>query len=168
MPALNRRQKQPLSALFYSAIGGLFLSFFMLILTGVFVGAGGPAALVPLFSFVILVVLLYPAIYWYLFTYELSEHTITTNSGVIFRQYETIDFDRIQVVDNERGPLLWLFGLTMVRVWTASTDQMDFSVSTGTLHSRPRPDMTILLAADDAHALKDFLMRPKAQRAPGL
>jgi membrane protein YdbS with pleckstrin-like domain len=39
-----------------------------------------------------------------------------TFSGILFRQYETIAFSRIQTLDLERGPLLWLFGLTEMRL----------------------------------------------------
>jgi|SRR3989344_557308 len=173
MPMLNTPLRQPVAALWYSSLGAAALSLFILFV-GLFfdLGASGacsgdgctflnPAIIVPLISIVICVIIVYPVLYWYLFTYELTAQSITVNSGILFRQYETIDFGRVQTIDNERGPLLWLFGLTIVEIWTASADQLEFTMNKHSAHSRPRPDTMLILQSDDAQALKDFIMRAK-------
>ncbi len=161
-----------MAALWYSALAPAALSLFVLLL-GLFLIGGGafcsgegcgllsPSLLLPVILFVVLVILIYPVLYWYLFSYEVSEHALTVNSGIFFRQYETIDFGRIQTIDNERGPLLWLFGLTIVEIWTASADQMQFSVEKNSVKTRPRPDTLLILRKDDAQILKDFIMSSK-------
>ena len=175
MPRLNTKLTQPLAALWYTALPAVGLSLLVLFL-GLFfvVGTEGtcsgdgcailsPAFLLPVISIVVLLVVSYPILYWYLFSYEVTERTITVNSGILFRQYETIDFGRVQSIDNERGPLLWLFGLTMVEVWTASADQISFSVGNKSAEAHPRPDTTLILKKGDAQALKDFIMRSKTR-----
>lgn len=178
MPVLNTRRKQPVAALLYSALGAVALAVFMLVAGLIFAfnaqdacsgdGCGflNPATLVPVIVVVGLIITLYPILYWYLFSYELSERTITVNSGIFFRQYETIDFGRIQTIDNERGPLLMLFGLTMVKVWTASSGQISFNVGQGSASAHPHPDTVLILSKQDAEELKDYMMRTKT--APGL
>src|SRR3989338_49992 len=179
MPVLHTRRKQPFTALLYSALGAVALAVFMLIIGLLFAlaaegacsgdGCGylNAATLVPVILIVGLIIALYPILYWYLFSYELSEHTITVNSGILFRQYETIDFGKIQSIDNERGPLLMLFGLTMVEIWTASSDQISFNVSPHSTRARPRPDTVLILTKNDAAQLKDFMMHAKTG-VPGL
>ena len=158
--------------MWYNTLGGLALSVVILFLGSFFVAGGAtctgsgcglvsPLFLASLIIVVVLLVLVYPVLYWYLFSYELSERTITVNSGILFRQYESIDFGRVQTVDNERGPLLWFFGLTMVKIWTASADQLAFSVGKGSSEARPHPDTMLILDKDAAQALKDFIMRSK-------
>jgi membrane protein YdbS with pleckstrin-like domain len=178
MPRLNTRLRQPVAALVYSSLGAAALAIFILVVGIIFIvgatsacvgdecGFLNPAILVPVIIVVGFIIALYPILYWYLFSYEISEHTITVNSGILFRQYETIDFGRVQTMDNERGPLLWFFGLTMVEIWTASADQISFTVGNKSAEARPRPDTVLILEKDDAQALKDFIMRSK--NPPGL
>ncbi len=98
---------------------------------------------------------LYPILYYFLYTYQVTEQTITVNSGVIFRQYETINFSRVQTIDNERNPILMLFGITRVEVWTASPDQL---VTNPGSVAHPRPDLVLLLSKTDAEELKNFVL----------
>ncbi len=119
----------------------------------------------PFLGIVIALVLAYPILFYLLFSFELTEHTITVNSGILFRQYETIDFNKVQAMDQERGPLLMLFGLTEINIWTASADQLTFSVGANALKTRPRPDVRMLLRKDDAQKLKDLAMSSKAPEA---
>lgn len=172
MPQLNTHQRQPVTALWYSALGAVALSLLILFLGLFFSAAGGsctgegcgllsPSFLLPILTLVSLLILAYPMLDWYLFSYELTERNITINSGILFRQYETIDFGRVQTMDNERGPLLWFFGLTMVEIWTASADQISFSVGSKSAEARPRPDTVLILKEGDAQSLKDFIMHSK-------
>ncbi len=179
MPVLNTRLKQPVAALLYSALGAAALALFILV-GGLLFALGAQDAcsgdgcalltsgvLVPFIITLGLIIVLYPILYWYLFSYELTQNTITINSGILFRQYETIDFGRIQTIENERGPLLMLFGLTVVKVWTASASQISFSMVSNSTQARPRPDTMLIIGKNDAQALKDFMMRSKTS-SPGL
>lgn len=165
---LHTKQKEPVAAFWYASMGGIALSIVVILLTSILAVGGAtcegdgcalvsPAILAPAAMLILLIVLCYPALYWFLFSYELAEHAITINSGVIFRSYETLDFNRVQVVDLQRGPLLMLFGLTEVRIWTASADQLTFSVGANTATAAPHPDATLLLKKDDAQQLKDVI-----------
>ena len=170
MPALNIRHRQPIAALWYTALPAILIACIVLALGIVFATSSTLAsASMPGFSALVLsvsvvgtvVAIAYPILFFLLFSYEIGEHAITINSGIIFRQHETINFERIQVVDNERGPLLMLFGLTLVEIWTSSPDQLAAAP-----HSiRPRPDATLLLKKGDAEALKDFVTRRPPQRS---
>lgn len=160
----------PLAAFWYSALGAIFMAFFAL-LSALFlstsqviaeaIACSGPSCIVVGTGFVlglvlvVSIILAYPVLYYLLFYYEVMENSITVNSGILFRQYETVPFDRIQVIDNERGPLLWLFGLTELEIWTASPDQLSIAGE----HSSARPDATIILSRETAEALKAHMIR---------
>lgn len=163
MPELNVAHRQPIAALWYKLLAPIAASLFVLFLglsfgtSAALNGAGIPHLGTYVFLGTLLFValaLLYPILYYYFFSYEISEHAINIHSGVIFRQYETINFSRIQTLDNERGPILMLFGLTLFEIWTASPDQ---TVIIAGKISNPRPDTTVLLKRSEAEALKEFI-----------
>ena len=164
MKALIAPQRQPIAAFWYLALGplllamilllfGLFVASVMLVEPNVLYGYLGGALIAAA-----ALIAGYSLLRYLLFTYKLTESTITVNSGVIFRQHETIHFSKAQAVDNERGPLLMLFGLTLVEVWTASADQFS-PIGEPSVGARPRPDMTLVLRRDDARTLKDLISR---------
>jgi membrane protein YdbS with pleckstrin-like domain len=133
MPPLNTRHRQPLSALFYTSLGAFLAAIFMVYLGVVLVSSqvldgALPQSLSASLLIAIVVVALstiaYPALHYSLLTYEVHENALTVYSGVVFRQHETINFSRIQSVENERGPILALFGLTLMEVWTARPTSM--------------------------------------------
>lgn len=179
MPVLNTRLKLSIGALLYSSLGALGVSLvitaggILLSLAAQYSCEGSGCAIFssvvigPVVLIVVLLILSYPLLYWFLFSYELTERAITINSGILFRQYETIDFGRIQTLDNERNPILMLLGLTEVRLWTASADQLTFNIGKDAMQARPHPDTTLLLGKDDAESFKNLVMRSKTN-ASGL
>ncbi len=116
-----------------------------------------PAIMPTLVLAFIIAVLAHPILNFLLFSYVVGERSVTINSGILYRQYETIDFNRIQTLDLERGPILWLFGLTEVRLWTASADQFNDNEA----HVHARPDTTLLLPRDAAQQLKEIIANSK-------
>ena len=60
-------------------------------------------------------------LYLSMFGFELSSSGLQVKSGVIFRRFVTIPYDRIQNVDLYQGPILTLFGLKEVRIQTAGS-----------------------------------------------
>jgi uncharacterized membrane protein YdbT with pleckstrin-like domain len=169
MFALNTAHRQPVAAFWYMALPAIVVVFFAIIL-GAFVRDTVASACVlnscpyyvpmilPTFLIIFIVgVLAQPILEYVLFTYSLEAHAITINTGIIFRQYETITFSRIQTINLERGPLLWLFGLTEVRLWTASADQFNDHED----HSHAKPDTKLILDRDAAQEFKDFISGAK-------
>jgi len=163
MPDLNVPHHQPLAALWYKAITGILVAIIAIALAFVVLSStvvasadsvGIASFALPTAVFFSLIVLAYPVLYYFLFTYEITQQAITINSGILFRQHETINFNRIQVIDNERGPLLMIFGLTRVEIWTASPDQVSVS---GHGTRQPAPDATIYLKKRSALEIKDFI-----------
>ncbi len=152
----------PIIASFVAVVGGAFVKDFIASTCAISVCPFFAPYIMPVLVLAFIVaVLAHPVLDFLLFSFQLAEHSITINSGVIFRQYETINFNRIQTLDLERGPLLWLFGLTEVRLWTASADQMNFSLEDKTLSSRPSADTTFVLPRDTAVHLKEFITNAK-------
>ncbi len=174
MPPLGVRRRQPVAALWYSTLPALLLCAFIVLLGLFLLAASGSGAcaqggcvligpLLLLFILALAVILSYPMLSYLLLTYELTEEAMTLNSGIVFRQYETIQFGKIQAIDNERGPLLMLFGLTLVKVWTASADQLVSGMGSDAARIRPRPDMRLILGKDEAAGLRDLAMRTKTR-----
>jgi uncharacterized protein len=167
MPELNAPKRQPLPVLWYTLVAPLALSLLVLAL-GLFastlstIGAGLAAAALVAALIAFLLILSYPVVYYLLFSYEVTQTSLTVKSGILFRQYETIPFDRMQVVDNERGPLLMIFGLTMIRMWTSSPDQFNIDTDNGTASSHAEPDATLIIGKNDAETLKAYMTRPKS------
>src|SRR3989344_1869717 len=102
---LNVRQRQPVAAFWYSALLPLIFSLFVILLGVFFAAAVFPdvdasiVSTIAAFAFIVSgVMLVYPLLYYLLFTYEIREQNITVNSGILFRQYETIDFKKIQTM----------------------------------------------------------------------
>ena len=166
MISLNTQQKLPGTAMVFYTVVGLMLAA---IFTGVgFLFHGGAAAScvgvacplvtsfagLPLFMFIGFVFLVRFVLYGMLFSFIVSEHSITINSGVILRNSNTIDFSKIQNIDNMRGPLQMLFGLTNVNIWTASMNQISFSNRGG---GRSRPEAFLPLTKEDAEWLRNYI-----------
>jgi membrane protein YdbS with pleckstrin-like domain len=167
MIPLNSRQGLPPSAFWYvtlrSLVAGIFLfligSLLHLVLNspnvacrGLLCGHGGTTSgLIYLFAMFLVVnaILRYK---W--FSFVLTDKNISIDSGVLFRRSTTIRFDRIQDVNTIRNPLHMMLGLASVAIWTASLDQR--------VGNANRPDGLIVLNADTAEWLKEYLSDPPA------
>lgn len=166
MPTLNTRHRQPLAALIYTCLSATIAAIIVLCL-GIIIATSRtlgdilPPAAGPLFfaalSAAAVFLLAYPILHYILFSFELGEHSITIHSGIIFRQHETINFGRIQTIDNERNPILMLLGLSLLEIWTASPDQQPLSGG----HA-PQPDALVLLKRDMADAMKNHMLNRPA------
>jgi membrane protein YdbS with pleckstrin-like domain len=85
-------------------------------------------------------------------SFVLTDKSISINSGVLFRNSSTIRFDRIQDVRVMRDPPHLILGLKSVAIWTASPDQR--------VGNTKRPDGLLVLEADEADWLKEYLSDP--------
>jgi len=169
MIPLNSRQGLPPSAFWYVTLRSLAAAIFLILIgsllhlalnspnlacRGLLCGRGSPtSALIYLFGIFLLVnaVLRYK---W--FSFVLTDKNISIDSGVLFRRSTTIRFDRIQDVNTIRNPLHMMLGLASVAIWTASLDQR--------VGNANRPDGLIVLNADTAEWLKEYLSDPPAAR----
>jgi membrane protein YdbS with pleckstrin-like domain len=86
------------------------------------------------------------------FSFTLTDHTINIDSGVFIQSSRVVRFDKIQDVETRQGLLLRALGLKSVAIWTASLDQAR--------GNRRRPDGLIVLEADTADWLANFLSDP--------
>jgi membrane protein YdbS with pleckstrin-like domain len=92
------------------------------------------------------------------FSFTVTDRNISITSGVLARNTNTIRFDRVQDVNTRRDPLHALLGLKSIAIWTASPDQR---LGNGTR----RPDGLIVLDADDADWLRDYVSDPQTAGA---
>ncbi|MGO9850026.1 MAG: PH domain-containing protein [Steroidobacteraceae bacterium] len=92
------------------------------------------------------------------FSFTVTDRNISITSGVLARNTNTIRFDRIQDVNTRRDPLHALLGLKSIAIWTASPDQR---LGNGAR----RPDGLIVLDADDADWLRDYVSDPQTAGA---
>lgn len=83
-------------------------------------GLGWALAIVPV---VAVVVLFFVWLGWRRFTYEITEHELVIERGVLNRSRRSIPLERIQDVSIERKPLERLFGLAEVRVETGGGEK---------------------------------------------
>jgi hypothetical protein len=79
------------------------------------------------------------------------------DSGVFIQSSRVVRFDKIQDVEARRDLLHMLLGLKSVAIWTASLDQVRGNTR--------RPDGLIVLEADTADWLANFLSDPDRSRA---
>jgi membrane protein YdbS with pleckstrin-like domain len=174
MIPLNTKLGLPSRAFWYIALRSLVVAFLVLLLGSVMQlitrlpGAScsghpcNPASGAHLAAFVylfaaFLVVRAVLNFKWYSFV--VTDRNLTIDSGVLARSSNTIRFDRIQDVNTRRDPLHALLGLTSVDIWTASPDQF--------AGNRRRPEGHLVLEADDADWLRDYLSEPPAAAAAG-
>jgi membrane protein YdbS with pleckstrin-like domain len=87
----------------------------------------------------------WPRLAWGAFRYEVREHDLLVQSGVLFRRWSSVPLTRIQYVDTEQGPLERMLGLAHLKVYTAAGMSADGSVPG--------------LALADAERLRDALSR---------
>ena len=165
MVPLNTEMKQPPEALIAGVVvqGLVTLALFEVAhlangqgtCRGALCGLIGTGA----FKYVLLIaglgVMAYTALSSLNFSFQLSSRNIIINSGVVVRDSRTIDFGKIQNVEMQRGPLQMLLGLTKVKIWTASMDQISFNQN-GT--STARPDGLLTVYSEDAEAIRDRLV----------
>lgn len=170
MVTTNTQNKLPGSALGYLIIGRAIIGIILIIIGLLMIAAGTMhgtttvngvttpvsfTATIPAIVVIIIgIIIPFWSILWYMtFSYIVADQNVTINSGVLFRQSKVIDFNKIQNVDNTRGPIQMMFGLTSVNIWTASEDQF---VRSGR-NTVMRPEGRLYLSIQDAEDLKGFM-----------
>lgn len=147
------RSADPRAPTLWRLQGLIRLAFFGLPLSvGIGLGAGFSWGLIPgvVLGATLALVQLASALFWpsleYAhFRYELREHDLLVQSGVLLRLWSSVPYGRIQHVDTRQGPLERALGLARVHVYTASGMSADSSIAG--------------LSVADAERLRDLLSR---------
>lgn len=87
---------------------------------------------------------------YYYFSLDLGIDSFTVKSGIIFKNIRTIAFKAIQSIDVSYDPVIQIFNLVVVKVWTSSPQQ--FNINSG--DSSNRPEFTFYMSQEEAEALK--------------
>lgn len=111
-----------------------------------------------------LVKLIYIAIWWKLFEYQIGEDYIAVKFGVIFRTDKSINFNDVQSINAAFGPLLALFGLRQVRGFTSSPEQLVITSTKSGAQTRHVPDIQILLDKQIAEELLVKIRKEDVQK----
>lgn len=154
MITINEQTKLPWSARFYGLARLLIL---LLVITFIFsLGGHGAEAFKTFGSFMFYVAL------WLLLSYAcvnyiVGEKTLTINSGILIKKSKSIPFTSVQNINNDRGPVAMIFGVSKINIWTASPSQID--IKNGT--SKNKPSGLLILRRDDAEWLKNYILGNK-------
>lgn len=87
--------------------------------------------------------------------FSMNDGKITIDSGIITKKSKTILLNNIQNVGLERGLLMRMFGISKVKIWTASQSQ----ISSDKNGSSAKPDGLLFLNQIDADWLNEYLTR---------
>lgn len=107
------------------------------------------------FIFVGLLPYIYIVLYFKYISFVVEDGRITIKSGIITKHSKTISFSNIQNVENVQGILARIFGLATIKVWTASSSQIE----TKNGEMKNKADGTLLLKGVDAEWLKSFITK---------
>lgn len=142
------------------ALGVIIFSFFFLLLLGFVVlllsSDGSLQAiywavlfLFTVFLFLNFVTWLIVKLSYHFYRYELKEEGFRKESGIIWKSYTTIPYNRIQNVDIYRGLLDRIFGLSRLHIQTAGFSNL-YSITEGRLPG---------LSVETAEQLRDELIK---------
>jgi membrane protein YdbS with pleckstrin-like domain len=140
---LNQKTKLPWSVRFYE-MAWLFIIY--LAIASLFsIGSNGTDALIPLGGLMI-VVALWQLLDYACVSYIVSENTMTINTGILIKRSQSIPFSNVQNVNNSRGLLAMIFGISRVNIWTASSAQIQINKG----NSNNKPSGSLFFRRDEA------------------
>lgn len=116
-----------MQALDPKAVWLFFIYWSFIAIIGMIITLVGLMMVYPIIPVLILVAVLACIFAWakltyYFYRYELHEEGFKKELGVIFKQYTTIPYDRIQNVDIHRGILDRILGLSSLNIQTAGSN----------------------------------------------
>ena len=104
-------------------------------------------------------IFIYLLLFYNSFGFTVEDNKITINSGVIIKKSKSIPFNTIQNVENVKGVLYRIFGLSKVDIWTSSPEQIR-AYKGSTTH---KPDGSIDLITEDGDWLKNFILDKRSK-----
>lgn len=149
----------------------VWIVFFVFVTTVSSVNLGNSMLLYPLvivFLVAALIVFLcnvWARLYYNNFLYELREEGFVKSSGVIWKKYVTIPYERIQNVDIYRGPVARILGLSDLHVQTAGSSAVYSRYGSSGQNAEGRLPG---LSSSDAEAVRDELIRRARTGKAGL
>lgn len=94
--------------------------------------------------------------------FSIDETKIIINYGIISKKSNAIAFDRIQNISCTKGPLLNIFGLSKIEIWTASPGQ----IANAGGNISPTPEEILILLDTDSKWLQDYVLNKHNQPTP--
>ncbi len=91
-------------------------------------------------------------------SYIVTGNNIIVKDGIIFRKSKTINFKAIQNVTQKQGPLMLIFGIKRLEIWTASQSQLKTSSNNMTASS----DASVILNKIEADELQSYIIKNNA------
>jgi len=90
-------------------------------------------------------------------SFVVENDKITVNYGIIIKKSKSIPFNTIQSIENVRGIRHQIFGLSVIKIWTSSPEQIR-AHNGSTTH---KPDVSLDLIKENADWLKNFILSKK-------
>lgn len=84
-------------------------------------------------------------------TFIVENNSLTISSGILKKHSNLIPFSNIQNIESTSGPLLRLFQLDCVKIWTAASPQ------SGKVNKKLSPGEELILENENARWLKKFI-----------
>jgi len=88
-------------------------------------------------------------------SFTFNDQNITKYWGVFFKESVTVPLSTIQNISTAGGPLLGMFGLSMIMIWTSSPSQI--LIRNG--NSYNSADLGLRIKKGDAEWLQEYLMK---------
>ena len=151
---LNTENKLPEKLKWYYLIE-LALAIFLISIIFMFMGTKAWTS----FLWVSIIFIGLPVYLYLLASYKVTkfiveENKITINSGIILKRSKSIAFNSIQNIENVRGLLPQMLGLSNVEIWTSSPSQIKIHKA----RSENKPDGELMLESFDADWLKNYIL----------
>ena len=154
MISINKKQGLPWSVRFYG-LAKLFI--YLLIITFLFSFSGHGTEMFIFFGRFMILVAIWLLIKYSCINYIVSEKLITINSGILIKNSKSIPFDSVQNINNSKGLLAMIFGVSKINIWTASPAQIQ--INNGNSYSNP--SASLFLNHNDAEWLRDYILKNK-------
>jgi uncharacterized membrane protein YdbT with pleckstrin-like domain len=153
----NTNLKLPLSALYYAILQAVIYSSIVALIVKFIPLIGDYAILMGIV--LILLSAIYTVVYFFTFSFQVNDKSITMNRGVFFKTSKSVNFNDLQNVQIKRGPFLMMFGLARVQGLTSSPGQLAISSAGHNTSTSVRPDIVIVLTKEDATELAQIMRK---------
>jgi uncharacterized membrane protein YdbT with pleckstrin-like domain len=147
--------KLPSNALTYGILQSLVLPVFLTIFAKFIPQTAGYYILIGIVLLILSIV--YAFIYFSTFSYVVNKESIIINSGVIFKSSKTVNYNDLQNIQVNRGPILMMLGLASLQGFTSSPAQLVISGDGRTTRTTIKPDVEIILTLEDANELSQMM-----------
>lgn len=172
MITFNLENKLSTNVLIYYFLKSI-ISFGVLIVLGFYFISKFPdlttKPIVPVIFGLFILSIIYRIFWWKMFSYSISEQSISITSGVLFVETKNVNFNDIQSVNSARGPLAAVLGLRWVKGFTSSPEQIIVTSSqNGGSRSTTLPDINLILEKEIAIELAGLINKGDIQKVQNI